>query len=118
METKQVFGKILHWTPRVLTIMFILFLGLFALDVFSGDYITLEMLLGLTVHLLPNLALALALIIAWKWQRVGGIIFLFLGFGFMIFFNTYRQLMTFLIISGPLFLIGALFVFDWYFNKK
>jgi len=102
----------LTWTPRLLAIAFIAFLALFALDVF-GEYATIwETLVALFMHLLPNIILLLALLIAWRWQRIGGLVFLGLGIGSLLFFRTYEDLISFLIVSAPALLIGVLFLAD------
>jgi len=101
--------KFLTWSPRILTIIFILFLSLFSLDAFSGGF-GWEQLLGFVIHSIPSLILVGFLILAWKKPFVGGIIFLILGILFTIFFNTYREPLSFLFISGPVFLVGILFL--------
>lgn len=102
--------KYLYWTPRVLAILYILFISLFALDVFGGGYGFAELLIALFMHLIPTFILIIILLIAWKWEKVGGVIFIILSIGFTLFFNTYRHPMTLLTISGPVFLIGLLFL--------
>ena len=59
---------LLFWTPRVLTIAFILFLGLFALDVFGEGYGFWGTLVALLMHLIPNFVVLAVLIIAWRWE--------------------------------------------------
>jgi hypothetical protein len=56
----------LFWIPRVLTIIFILFLSLFAFDSFSGESPAIEKLGGFLIHLLPLFILTFVLIILWK----------------------------------------------------
>jgi len=104
-------SKYFYWAPRVLTIFFIAFLSIFALDVFSEGYGFLELSVALFMHLIPSFILVAILLIAWKWEKIGGIIFIVLALGFTVFFNTYQQgILAFLAISGPPFLIGALFL--------
>lgn len=102
--------KLLFWLPRSLSIIYILFLGLFALDIFIPNQSLSYYLIGLFMHLLPNFLLIALLAIAWKWEKIGGILFILLGLVFTIFFNTYTSIQTFLFISFPVFLIGALFL--------
>jgi len=112
-KTNKKSNKLLFWLPRGLAIIYILFISLFALDVF-GEYNFPEVLVALFMHLIPNLILIALLIVAWKKELIGGVLFIVLGIGFTIYFNTYRQIITMLLISGPLFLIGALFLVDYY----
>ncbi|MBR9693359.1 hypothetical protein GOV07_05560 [Candidatus Woesearchaeota archaeon] len=100
------------WLPRGIVILYICFLSLFALDVFSEGYGFLELLVALFMHLLPSLVLVGVLILAWKRPKWGGITFLVLGLIFTVFFNTYEDLINFLIISLPLFITGGLFVWS------
>jgi hypothetical protein len=97
--------KFLLWLPRVLSIVFILFISMFALDVF-GEYGFPEVMVALFMHLIPSFLIGIATWIAWKRQRIGGILFIMLGVVFTLFF--WNGVWTFM-ISGPLFVIGALF---------
>jgi len=67
--------KIFYWLARVLSILFIIFISLFALDVF-GEAMWLTALL---MHLIPSFILIIITIIAWKKGLLGGIIFIILG---------------------------------------
>ena len=78
--------KLIYWIPRILVIIFILFISLFSLDVFS-EYSGLEVFIALFMHLIPSFILIILLIIAWKWEKIGGILFLILGGVFIIFFK-------------------------------
>ena len=109
--------KILYWAPRALGILFIAFLGLFALDAFSGDSPWYEKIIGFFIHLLPNLVLTFFLVLAWKRYLIGGLFFIFGGF-FYIFMAWGESLWAFVFISGPAFLVGTLFILDKYLNKK
>ncbi len=103
--------KFLYWLPRVLAVIFIIFISLFSLDVFQEDYGFWETILGFLIHLIPSLLLAAALLIAWKRERIGGLIFLLLGFWYLLM--TYDKdfpSLSHLIITGPPFLIGILFL--------
>jgi len=117
-KTSNGLEKILYWLPRILTIVFIAFLGLFALDSFGGTEPILYQIAGFFIHLIPNFILIAILILAWKKPQIGGVVFLGLGAIFTIFFNTYEHLLNFLFISGPAFLIGILFLFSKAPNKK
>ena len=100
--------QFLFWIPRVLCILFALFLSMFSLDVFSEGYGFGETILALLTHLLPAISIIILLIIAWRWERVGAILcislslFLLLSSGGESWF-----------ISLPLFLTGLLFLLSW-----
>jgi hypothetical protein len=109
---------ILFWTPEVLGLLFAAFLSLFALDIFGQGYGLWETAVGLFMHLLPVWAILIALAIAWRWEWLSGI--LFIGFGAWYLLTSWGKLgwPTYLIIAGPAFLIGALFLIDWRYRAK
>jgi hypothetical protein len=111
-------NKFLYWTPRILTIVFILFLGLFALDAFEGDQSLIKKLGGFIIHLIPNFVMILILILAWKHEWVGTIAFTLVGIAYIVMFWGRFPAVTYLTIAGPLFLIGILFWLSWLERKK
>jgi len=100
------------WLPRILSIVFILFLSLFALDVFS-EYKGLAVAAPLLIHLLPSLTLFCIVIIAWKHELVGAIAFI----GFAVFYvwgvGLARPPDLYLSIVFPLVLIGICYLVRW-----
>jgi hypothetical protein len=109
---------LLYWTPRVLGILFAAFLSLFALDVFDADYGLGETLIALIMHLVPTFVLLLAVIIGWRWEWIGGLLFQ----GFSIFYVVIAwgqfPFVNYLAISGPLFLVGSLFLLNWRYRDE
>ncbi|MBD3203462.1 hypothetical protein GF327_04150 [Candidatus Woesearchaeota archaeon] len=103
--------KAVYWAPRILSISFILFFSMFSLDVFSENYTILETFAALFMHNVPTFLLVFALIIAWKKQAAGGILFLILGLISVLLFRTYQDPIIFLIISVPVIAIGLMFIF-------
>jgi len=110
--------KILYWSPRILGILFIAFISLFALDVFSTGYTFHETVVALLIHLIPTIILIFALLIAWEWEMIGGIIYIVLGLCYIA--GTWGKfgLATYLIIAGPLILIGLLFIVNKFIKDK
>lgn len=94
---------------RGLGILFVLFVGVFALDLFGAGYSAGELAVGLFMHLLPSFALLGVLLLAWFRPLWGAAAYAALGVGFTLFFHTYREPMSFLFISGPAFLLAGLF---------
>jgi len=99
--------RVLFWAPRMLCILFAVFISLFALDVFSEGYGFGETILALLIHLVPTYLVIIALVIAWRWEWVGAILFISLAVFFLMSSGGESWL-----ISGPLFLIGGLFLFN------
>jgi len=112
---------LLYWTPRILAIVFILFLALFSLDVFGNGYGFWETILGLFMHNIPSLVLTAILIISWKYEIVGGIAFILAGLLYIVLLLTsqfeWYMLAWAVQIAGPAFLTGALFIVGWYKKK-
>ncbi len=63
------------WIPRILTILIILFISMFATDSFTGEANFIQQLSEFLVHLTPSLILIVFLIIAWKRELIGGVLF-------------------------------------------
>lgn len=115
-------NRFVFWTPRILSILLILFLALMSLDIFDGNYGFWGTVLGLFMHNIPALVLLIVLIIAWKYEIVGGIVFTLAGLMHLILtilrlgFDFY-SLIWIIIISGIAFFIAILFFIGW-FRKK
>jgi hypothetical protein len=122
MKNKPKVCKFLYWTPRILSILLLLFLAMFSLDIFDNCNNFLNCLLGLFMHNLPVIILAIFLWFAWKRELIGAITFGIGGLiyiGFMVrnaLLNTieFYMISYSLIIAGPAFLIAFL----WYLNYK
>jgi hypothetical protein len=119
MERKV--NKFIYWTPRILSIMFLCFLALFSLDVISPGLSFWQIIIGLLKHNIPMFILLAVLLISWKYEIVGGIIFILAGTLYVatILMNMLRNSFEWymisysLIIAGPAFLIGILFIINW-----
>ena len=114
--------KIIYWTPRILSIIFIAFLVLFSLDIFDESLGFWGTVVGLFMHNIPALVLLVVLVISWKREWLGGIVFILAGILYI--FLTLKRVPNIsiafswsLIIAGPAFLVGLLFLNDW-FRKK
>ena len=71
--------KLLFWTPRIICIVFALFTSVFAFDVFSEGRGFWETILALVMHLVPTAVILLVLAISWRWEWIGGLLFIALG---------------------------------------
>jgi len=118
-------NKFIYWTPRVLSILLIVFLAIFSLDVFDGDYGFWGTVLGLLIHNIPSFILLGILIISWKYEIVGGVAFILAGISYMVFTIVresiepwYMSLALSLILVVPAFLIGILFLVGWFKKNK
>ncbi len=117
-KRKRKENKWLFWTPRILAIVFTVFISLFALDVFAEGYTFWQAIGAFLIHLVPTYILIIAIVIAWRFELAGGIIFITLGIWYIIM--TFRDIhyLTILIIPVPLFIIGILFLVNYFLIKK
>jgi hypothetical protein len=115
--------KIIKWTPRILAILAILFISMFAFDSFSPGKTLGQNFLSLLIHLLPSIALLILLLIAWRWELAGGIIFLAAGIAWSIFLYsinltrtgvTGKALIAVLALGLPFVIAGILFIVSHY----
>lgn len=119
-------NKFIYWTPRILSIIFICFLALFSLDVISPGLSLWQTILGLFMHNIPALVLLVILIISWKREIVGGIVFILAGMLYVamvllsVLRNSFEWYMVswILTIAGPAFLIGILFLINWFRKRE
>ena len=102
--------KILYWFPRILAILAILFMMMFALDAFGGDEPFGRQLLGFLVHNIPAFVLIIVLVIAWKYEIIGGVIFILLSVAMAIYFKSFSGNSGSLIIITPFLITGILFI--------
>jgi len=102
--------KIFFWTPRILCIIAILFMMVFSLDVFDGKTPLYKEMLGFLIHNIPAMVLAAVLLVAWKHEFIGGIIFIGLFVVMSILFRSFMGNPASLIVIAPFLLIGILFI--------
>lgn len=119
--------RVIHWLPRVICILAILFVSLFAADAFKPGLTIWQQLSAFFIHLIPSFILLALLIVAWKWEKIGGIIFIVLGLGMspFIFQHNYNMNhsigMSFgiiLMITFPFVIVGILFIVSHFMKKK
>ncbi len=108
----------LYWSPRVLAILYVLFTSIFALDVFEGNPPLPQLLLGLAMHLIPTAILVVALVVAWRWEWFGALVFGGLGVAYVIFFWHRFAWTVHLSVAGPAILVGLLFLLGWTYRKE
>ena len=116
-----------HWIPRLLCIAAILFVSMFALDAFAPGLTFWEQIGAFLIHMIPSFLLLIALLVAWKWENIGGIILMTIGLGLspsVFTMNWHRTgsvwvaIGIVLIINIPFVMVGALFVISNYLKKK
>jgi len=118
--------KVFHWLPRIICILAILFISLFAADAFVPELTIWQQIGDFLIHLIPSFILVALLVVAWKWEYIGGIIFIVIGLGFspIIFIHNHNMnhsvwmsLGIILAITIPFVIVGVLFIVN-HFRKK
>lgn len=77
-------SKFVFWAPRALAIALIAFLALFSLDVFGTGLSFWQTVAALLLHNIPVFVLIGILVVSWKWEIVGGIVFILAGLAYWI----------------------------------
>jgi hypothetical protein len=118
--------KLLPLLPRILSIFAIGFISLFALDSFEHGTLG-EQILAFLLHMIPSLVLTIILALAWKWELIGGILYILLGIVLSPFIYTHNYRMNHSIwislevialITFPFVLSGSLFVWSHFKKRK
>ena len=123
---KKRINRFVYWTPRILSIIFICFLALMSLDVFSMGLSFWQAIWALFMHNIPALVLLAVLLVSWKYEIVGGIAFILAGIFYIAMVSItvittgfeWYYLSWAAQISGVAFLIGILLLIGWVKKKK
>lgn len=104
-------NRLVFWAPRALALALIVFVSLFALDVFEeglGFWATLG---HLAIHLIPSFVLVAVLAVAWRREWVGAVLFALAGVGFLFIVRApWWGKATFAL---PCFVMAWLFGVNW-----
>jgi hypothetical protein len=105
--------RALFWIPRILCLVFAAFISLFALDVFEEGLGVWRTALALLMHLIPTFLILVVLAVSWRWEWVGGVLFTALALLYLVLFWGRFHWSAYAMISGPLCLVGVLFLLNW-----
>lgn len=120
-------SEIISWVARVICILAIAFVMMFSADCFGGGLKLSEQLICFFMHNIPAYILIVLLIIAWRWQMVGGLIFVLIALisSPWLFMHNYAMnhsvimsLSVLMVISFPFFVVGLLFLWSIYLKNK
>jgi hypothetical protein len=107
----------LYWTPRIAGILFVLFLSLFALDIFELKLGFWGTIVGLFMHLIPSIVLAIAIAFAWRREWIGAVLFIGWAVFYIVRFKGFDWI-AYVMIAGIPLVIGILFLVDWIYRKE
>jgi hypothetical protein len=114
---KKPVKQILFWTPRVLGILFTLFVGMFSLDVFEMGGGFWAILGGFLMHNLATIVMIIALVLGWRWEWAGAIGFFAAGLWFLRMANAGDWGFVLVFVGVPV-LVAALFSVGWIYRKQ
>jgi hypothetical protein len=109
---------LLFWAPRILGLLIAAFISIFALDVFDEHHGFWNTAFALLMHLIPTAILLLLLALSWRWEWTGGVLFPALGVVYLVTCWGRFHWSAYALISGPLFLLGSLFLLNWVFRAE
>ena len=118
---------VIHWIPRIICMLAILFISMFAADAFAPGLTIWQQIGAFLMHLIPSFILLAFLIVAWKWELIGGVIFTAIGVVLspLIFQHNYAMnqsvsmsLSIVLMITFPFIVVGVLFIISHFMKKK
>ncbi len=101
--------------PRIAGIAVIVFISMFALDVFWQGYTFRQTVVALFMHLIPSIILTIGLIIGRKYDLVGALVFLATGLLYIVStswnqMDRNTKISWLLIIALPMIVVGICFL--------
>ncbi len=105
-------AHVLSWVCRIVTILFILFISLFALDAFETEGSIAVKIAAFAVHLTPSMLLVAVLVLAWNWPLTGAYAFGLAGVYYALLVSG-QDILAYILISGPSILLCTLFAIDF-----
>lgn len=116
----------IRWAARILCVLAIAFISLFALDVFSEGAGLGQKIGAFLLHMIPSFVLIILLIIAWKHELVGGILITLIGLASSmgVYSLNYgrshsvsKGLQAAAMIGAPFVIVGLLFMISNFLHR-
>ncbi len=120
-------AHVIRLIAGIMCLMAILFISLFAFDVFDPALSVLQQIQTFLLHMIPSFILLAMLIFAWKKALTGGIVILLTGLllspfvfthNYQMNHNVWMSLGIIALINLPFVLVGALFIVSAYLQHK
>ena len=119
--------RLYHWLPRIICLITIVLVSLVALKSYQADISIWQQIGSFAVVMIAPLTFLAFLIVAWRWELIGGIIFTIIGlmlspYIFLHNYNTeisvWRSLFSIVVLILPFVTIGVLFIVSFFQKKK
>ena len=104
--------QLIYWTPRIIGILIVALFTVVSFDVFEEGYGFWEAIGALLIHLIPAGIMAGVLVVSWRWEWVGAVLFIVSSVLYVVAFSG-APIAAYLMISLPLFIAGVLFLVNW-----
>ncbi len=119
-ESNLLLAKYLRGTARYTLLVVFSLVFVFALISGSGDYGGgIKGIIYNSPNSAPWLLFLILLFVAWKWELIGGILIILLGFGAMYFFCfPWKGFEFAFYLSLVIIIFGSFFIISWYFERK
>jgi hypothetical protein len=120
-------NRLIFWLPRLICMAAIIFMSLFALDAFQPGKTIWQQIFDFLKHMIPSFILLGLLVLAWKRELIGGILFIIAGiyqgawiinFHLGMEFSRSTTVATVLSMALPFIIAGALFIIGARRRKK
>ena len=110
--------RVIYWSPRVISILFTVFISLFAMDVFGEVYGFWETILALLIHLVPVYILVIVLLLSWRWPWIGAVLYFGLAILYVILSGGRQHWSAYLGICLPLVVISVLWLVNFIYRVE
>ncbi len=104
----------LYWLPRLLGILFTLYVATFAFEAFNEGLPPLEAIGAFLINLLPAYIAGGALVVAWRDELRGGLLLIGVAILFAIWFGRSGNVPTIAALAGPPAWAGLGFIAGWF----
>jgi len=112
-------AKILRYTARTILLLIAVFWFVFAMlsgaEGYGGG---IKGIIMNSPNALPWLVLLGLVYVAWRWEKNGGGLIIFMGLFTIFAFNAAKHTFVLFAISIPLILLGSMLIGSWYLRKK
>lgn len=107
---------VLTWAPRIFGLGLSLFLGVISLDAMGRGPDVMETAVALSMGFIPAAIILVTVIVAWKHELVGAIVFAALAIFYVV--TSIGHLSWILVIGSPLVIAAALYFIGWRYRTN
>ena len=106
------------WVPRILMVLFIIFLTLFSFDVFEMEGSIWTKVGAFVMHSIPSIVLAAFVVVTWKVPLIVGIVDLVLAVAYTVLVWSQGNPQMAPGLALPLAIVGVLFIVAYVLERK